>query len=194
MNESTLYCLKHQTQIRRTKDTRVMSQRHSQHGTFHVTTNAHDKIPWCTLGSIPGIIIDNFVATRNIHDARLHAFCILPNHMHMIVSPGEKGLSKFMQSLKSNITKDVHHYLLQYPEIPRNLGRGVPATGNTLCVLRWQNDFFDKRIRDARQLSATFGYVLGNAMHHGLVATQEKWPWSSMHFPHLIDSIEVWLE
>jgi REP element-mobilizing transposase RayT len=82
-------------------------QRHGvQHGTFHVVTRAaHGE--WCTLPNAPEIIIDNVCMTRNMHGARVHAFCFLPDHMHIVVVPGEKGLSRFLQSLKSNAIKDI---------------------------------------------------------------------------------------
>ncbi len=89
-----------------------MSQRHgAQHGIFHVTTNAAKKNPWLTMDGVPNVIIDNLMMTRNVHRAQVHAFCILPDHMHIILTPGEKGLSSFIHSFKRNSSKDIRSIL-----------------------------------------------------------------------------------
>jgi len=84
-----------------------MTQKHFQYGLFHVTTNAKKHVPWCTSGQIPPIILDNLFMTRNLYDAKVYAFCILPDHMHIIVNPGDKGLSQFMHSFKRNAMRDI---------------------------------------------------------------------------------------
>ncbi len=163
------------------------------------------------------MIIDNLRMTRNMQDAKLYAFCILPDHMHILLSPGTKGLSAFVHSFKRNTMRDVRKFfayetatdspcqLLPAAEV-RNLrtvygsGRyGSSAAGNNDrievddWIVGWQKSFHDERIRDARQCSTAFGYIQGNGMKHGLVAEIEDWPWSSLHFPEIIDPCDVWL-
>jgi REP element-mobilizing transposase RayT len=85
-----------------------MAQKHGfQHGTFHITTNTRGKVPWCTYEGIPQILIDNLVMTRNVLKAELYAFCILPDHMHILLNPGKKGLGRFMHSFKKNSSRDI---------------------------------------------------------------------------------------
>lgn len=60
---------------------------------------------------VPPIIIENLKKTREAQPAYIYAFCILPNHMHLLLSPFTKGISKFMQSFKSNVVKDVRAFL-----------------------------------------------------------------------------------
>ena len=69
-----------------------MTQQHfEQQGIFHVTTNAKQKIPWLTWTGVPEILINNLWMTRNLYHAEVYAFCILPDHMHVVLRPGEKG-------------------------------------------------------------------------------------------------------
>ncbi len=176
----------------------IMSQRHgAQHGTFHITINAFERIPWCTLHRTPILIIDNLVLTRNIQKARLHAFCILPNHLHVLLCPGNKGLSAFVQSFKSNCTKDVREHLGKNAALPPQLGRRVPASykkSELLSLIHWQNGFHDERIRDDRQRSAALAYIQCNGSRHHLVKNAMDWPWTSLHFPHIIDPMDIWLD
>lgn len=82
-----------------------------------------------------------------------------------------------------------------------NRGRyGSSATGLTgsmeidLSLIFWQKSFHDERIRNAQQRSSALAYVQGNAMKHGLVTNITDWPWASLHFPELLDPMDVWLD
>ncbi len=161
-----------------------------QFGIFHVTTRTADSRPWCTQLDIPEILIENLRLSRAAQAAKLYAFNVLPNHMHIILSPGTKGLSRFMQSFKSNGVKDVRDHLRKTMIVPQR--RGVAAAG--IKGIAWQKSFFDERIRDSRQCGMAMAYVQGNAMHHSLVTGILDWPWTSLHFPHLLDEMEMWLD
>jgi len=152
-----------------------MSQKHYQqtYAIFHITTNTKDAIPWCTSKSIPMILIKHLCVTRDIYQTQIFAFCILPDHVHCILCPRPKGISKFMQSFKSNSTKEVRK-------------------NQQFALVAWQQGFHDEGIRDSAQRSAAIGYVQGNAMKHGLVKEITDWPWTSLHFPSFIDPMEVW--
>lgn len=152
-----------------------MPQIHYQqrHGIFHVTTNTQDSVPWCTKEGIPHLLIEHLCKTRDTNKALLHAFCILPTHIHLIVCPGAKGISKFLQSLKSNSVKD-----LRKRDSFHNIG--------------WQSGFHDERIRDKAQLSAAISYVQGNGMKHGLAKEVTDYPWTSLHFASVLDPFEPW--
>ena len=43
--------------------------------------------------------------------------------------------------------------------------------------VRWQENFFDHRIRNQRELSEKFSYVLNNPVAKGLCTNAESWPW-----------------
>ncbi|MEQ1849305.1 MAG: transposase [Candidatus Peribacteraceae bacterium] len=145
---------------------------YQQFGLFHVITKTKDSIRWCTRESIPERLIDHLRVTRDIHKAFLHAFCILPNHLHLLLSPGPKGLSSFMRSFKSCSSKEFR--------------RMDPAIG-------WQTGFYDERIRDAKQRGSVVGYIQGNAMKHKLVREVTDWPWTSLHFLDVCDPLEIWV-
>lgn len=194
-----------------------MGQRHpAQAGTFHITTNAAGRVPWCTMEGVPEMLIDNLCMSRSVHSVQLHAFCILPDHVHIIVSVGEKGVSGFMHSFKRNSSKDLHalfpasrsaasfppHISRSAASFTRALHVGTAGVGEPRLrdlkidptLMRWQNGFYDELIRDGRQRSAALSYVHGNAVKHGLVTEILEWPWTSLHYQNRLDSMEVWLE
>ena len=179
-----------------------MTQRHfEQKGIFHVTTNAKQKIPWLTWKNVPETLIDKLHMTRNMQKAAIYAFCILPNHMHIIVRPGEKGLSAFMHSFKRNAMKDIRSFRSgrsrssateRRTDIVQIMHKPPLRNGESPIVLEWQKGFHDERIESADQLENTLAYVRCNAWRHGLVEAPQDWPWSSIHFPFIVDPVEIW--
>ncbi|MEK7137131.1 MAG: transposase [Patescibacteria group bacterium] len=193
-----------------------MPQRHpQQQGTFHLTITSQQRSAWCTLPGIPEILIDNLCMTRNLHKAELLSFCILPDHMHIIMQMGEKGLSAFVHSFKRNSSKDVRYAAIGECDRfdaggARSAGNRTRAAGHPHFVdnqnrsrgsvtaataqeqanaefTGWQRGFHDEWIRDEKQFIAAFQYVEENALKHELVENLEDWKWSSLHFPRLID-------
>ncbi len=159
-----------------------MSQKHiEQFGTFHITTCARGRVPWCTMEGVPEILMENMKMSAHLYETEIVAWCILPNHMHMIVRPGRKGLSAFMHSFKRNSMWQIHNMYPNRPfpgaEVHEPPLRG---TGAGFAIF-WQHGFHDERIRDDDQLDNAIGYVESNACHHELVIDPLHWPWTSLH-------------
>ncbi len=147
----------------------AMPQKHRyQRGTFHITTATKGRMPTCTESDIPKRLIRHLCETRAMQDAQLYAFCILPDHIHILVSPGEKGLSGFMHAFKKNSSRDV----------PK---------------LQWQKGYFDELIRSDKQRGNVIRYIQGNAMKHQLVKEILDWPWTSLYFDGVLDPTDIWL-
>jgi hypothetical protein len=86
---------------------------------------------------------------------RLHAWCIMPNHVHVVVEPfAGHELPEILHSWKSFTAKTAN----------RLLGR----TGGF-----WQDEYYDHLIRDTEEYFHAIGYVLENPARAGL----RDWPW-----------------
>lgn len=160
----------------------LMAQQHTaQEGLFLVTTNAKGRVPWLTIPGVPEVLIDNLTMTRNLYGARLYAFCVLPNHMHIIVNPGPQGISKFMHSFKRQAIDDIH-------KICHTSG-GARTSATDKWDFAWQRSFHLRGLTDDRAIAAALAYVQHNALHHHVVDDTAHWPWSSVHYPHLVDAM-----
>jgi REP element-mobilizing transposase RayT len=95
---------------------------------------------------------------RKLYD--LHAWCIMPNHIHVIWEP-HVPLAKITQWLKGRTARKANAML----------GR----TGQPF----WQDESYDHWIRTNKELDSTIAYVERNPLIAGLVASGEDWPWSS---------------
>lgn len=91
----------------------------------------------------------------------LDAFCVMPNHVHMLIQPfGTGSFARIMQSLKGYTAH----------EINRVMGR----TGSV-----WQEEYFDRAMRDEEHLTKTRSYIEWNPVKAKLCVHPKDWPYSS---------------
>jgi putative transposase len=95
----------------------------------------------------------------------LEAFCIMPNHVHLVFMPLEKSkdvfysLTEILQSLKRHTARQ------------SNLILGRPGAF-------WQDESYDHIICDEAELERIIKYVLYNPVKAGLVDEWSNWKWS----------------
>ncbi len=97
-------------------------------------------------------------ATLHFYD--LHAFVVMPNHVHLLISPK-----------------------ILVPRIMNGL-KGVTARDANLIFARkgkhfWQDESFDHWIRSPREFNRIRTYIEMNPVSAGLASCPEDWPWSS---------------
>jgi acetyl-CoA synthetase len=115
-------------------------------------------------------ILKNPAAARIVRDTlikehekscKIFAWVIMPNHVHVLLRPLEGySLSDIVQTVKSISAHKI------------NL-----ATGRSGHV--WQQDYFDRYVRDAAHFSTTLNYIENNPVKAGLCSTPEEWMFSS---------------
>ena len=91
---------------------------------------------------------------------RLHSFVVMPNHVHLLITPLE-AVSKVMQSLKRFTAREGN----------RMLG----LTGQPF----WQDESYDRLVRNEAEFDRIVRYIEWNPVTVGLSATPEEFQWSS---------------
>jgi REP element-mobilizing transposase RayT len=94
----------------------------------------------------------------------LKAWCLMPNHVHVLVLVTTVPMSEFVQSWKG-------YTAYRCNEI---LGRRDSAF--------WADDYWDAYMRDSEQERRTVRYIEHNPVKAGLVREAKDWPWSSARF------------
>ena len=95
----------------------------------------------------------------------LIAFCIMPNHIHIVFTPLEESkgkyfsLSKIMHSLKRHTARQANLILERNGAF-------------------WQHENYDHYARDEAELERIIKYVLYNPVKAGLMKEQNDWKWS----------------
>jgi REP element-mobilizing transposase RayT len=96
---------------------------------------------------------------------RVLGFCIMPDHIHLLVLNVDGSLVDLMRLLKGRIAKQL---------------RGdVPAP-------LWQRSFHDHLLRRNEDINRTLQYMFENPVRAGLVAEWTEYPWSgSLQWPEI---------
>jgi REP element-mobilizing transposase RayT len=101
-------------------------------------------------------------AERPLQFYDLHAWVIMSNHVHLLVSPRVPP-TRFLQSVKGYTAREANRLLQR--------------TGQPFC----QSESFDHWIRDRQELKRVRSYIEQNPVRAGLVAHQEQYRWSSAY-------------
>ena len=91
----------------------------------------------------------------------VHAFCLMPNHYHLVVESPREALSRAMHSLNGV-------YAETFNARHRRSGH------------LWGDRFALWQIRDDHHLDAACAYVLANPVRAGLCEQVDDWPWSGL--------------
>ena len=129
--------------LRRAHDERVQRHLDEGHGVCYFRRS--------DLAALVANALGHFDGQRYV----LHAWCVMPNHVHVVVQPLPGWeLSRVLHSWKSFTAHAVN----------RRLGR----TGDV-----WHKESYDRIIRDDGEYSRTMRYVLDNPAKAGF----EDWEW-----------------
>jgi REP element-mobilizing transposase RayT len=101
---------------------------------------------------------------RELHAYALHAFIVMPNHVHMLISP-MVPLARITKGLKGSTARFANRCL------------------TSARKHFWQDESFDHWVRTPEQFEKIARYIENNSCSAGLVSRAELWPWSSASRP-----------
>ena len=96
----------------------------------------------------------------------LHAWCIMPNHVHILVEP-RADLDILVQGWKSFTSR----WVLRQNQ---RLSLAIPEPDQL-----WMREYWDRYVRDAEHYQKAVEYIEQNPVKAGLCRRAEDWPWSS---------------
>jgi putative transposase len=97
---------------------------------------------------------------RNRSIYELHNFVVMANHVHLLITL-HVAVSKLTQSLKRFTAREVNRVLGQ--------------TGKPF----WQDESYDRLVRDDQEFNRIAGYIEMNPVRAGVVTKPEDFQWSS---------------
>ncbi len=111
-------------------------------------------------------------ACREKSRFELHAFVIMPDHMHLLITPSpDVSLEKTVQFIKGGFSFQLKSKL----DI-------------------WQRGYNETRIKSGGNFEACKAYIELNPVRARLVERAEMFPFSSMSRPEFIDERPPWFE
>lgn len=120
---------------------------------FHVRIGCFDKEPFFANSSVAAEAVNclrYYAATRIV----LYAFCVMPDHVHVLLSLRREGdsLSRWVADFKRFLVRR--------------------------CGVRFQPGFYEHVLRKEEALHDVARYIIANPLRAGLSGPGESYPWS----------------
>jgi putative transposase len=138
-----------------------IARRVRQAGVYFVTTDTWQKHPLFINTAFANIAVEQIANCRDRGFYKLHAFVLMPDHLHVLLTPGEAiTIEKSMQMIKGG---SAHRMGLERP--------------NKLPI--WHSGFHDRWMRDAEEYRASKRYIEQNPVVAKFVERPEDYAFSS---------------
>jgi len=124
----------------------------------HIDTNI-ESVSWLGEQKIADIVKES-IHFRDGKQFDVHAYCIMPNHVHLLVTNLSDSIPfhRVLGSMKANSAKKCNV----------ELGR----IGETF----WASESYDHLVRTNKSFNRIIGYILNNPVKAGLAEAWEDWP------------------
>jgi putative transposase len=117
---------------------------------WHVTFDTAGRRPVLANYVVAELVVDTLEDRCRKAGANLLLYCVMPDHVHVLVVIEHDDLISIVRAVKSI------------------LGRWWKSQGNQQDL--WQRSFYDRGIRTERDSDEVIGYILKNPVDEGLVA------------------------
>jgi putative transposase len=146
-----------------------IARRVRQAGVYFVTTDTWQKHPLFINTDLANIVIEQILGCRDRGFYKLHAFVLMPDHLHILLTPGDTStVEKAMQMIKGG---SAHKMGLERPQ-------KFPV---------WHAGFHDRWMRDAEEYWGSKQYIEQNPIKAKLVERPEDYPFASASGNYVLD-------
>jgi len=135
-------------------------RRQSSLGIYHVMTRGNDKNEIFHNEKDYKVYLNILRYANKSYDNDVYAYCIMPNHTHMIIKENEDSLSSIMRTINAS-------YALYYNKEYQHVGHV------------FQDRFKSQPIEDERYLMSAVRYIHNNPLVAGMAGDRLKYKWSS---------------
>jgi len=144
----------------KSRSNRLSNYDYSKDQPIHVTICTDNKEKIFNSEANAKIVINELLKTVKDLKFRILCYCLMPDHLHVIVSPGESALplSKFL-----NVFKGKTAAVLKDKENLRKI---------------WQRSAFDHVIRTEENLKTVIEYIMNNPVRKGIVGKADNYLYS----------------
>ena len=129
---------------------------------YHVIVRGNQRQKTFTAESDYQAYIERLARYRKKYDYVLHAYCLMPNHVHLLVESSEQPLAKFMQGLQQSYS--------QYFNL-RHRKTGHVFEGRYKAILCQKDQYLLQLIR----------YIHLNPVRAGMVRSPKRYRYSGDH-------------
>jgi putative transposase len=139
--------------------------------TYFVTTKCWQNISIFQVAESADTLIRKLLEYRDKGSYLLHEFVIMPNHLHVLITPGgSTSLEKSMQLIKGGSSYEIHR---------------LRGTNSQI----WQSGFHESRVRDASDYKNKRDYIYFNPVVAKLAKAPQDWLFGSASGRFRLDPI-----
>ena len=128
--------------------------------TYFITTTTWGSRSLFQTDRMALLFLDTIFQYRRQQKFLLHEFVVMPNHLHLLLTPTGISIERAMQLIKGGFSYRVKKEL-----------------GSTLEI--WERGYVDHRIRDLADYDRHVTYIRQNPVEAQLASTEEEYPYSS---------------
>ncbi len=129
---------------------------------YHVIVRGNQRQKTFTAESDYQAYIERLARYRKKYDYVLHAYCLMPNHVHLLVESSEQPLAKFMQGLQQSYSQYFNR---------KHRKTGHVFEGRYKAILCQKDEYLLQLIR----------YIHLNPVRAGMVRSPERYRYSGDH-------------
>ncbi len=146
--------------FRKRRSLRLLSHDYAESRPYHVTWGTRRGRP-ILLADTARAVADCIEAEADRTPADLYAYCVMPDHVHVLLVPRERGnVIRFVQAVKSRTA------------------RAYIALGGTEKL--WQRGFYDRIVRREEDIARLAEYILANPVRAGLAEDTSTYPFARL--------------
>jgi putative transposase len=138
-------------------------------GTYFVTTQTFGRRKLFQVDQLAELLVKTLFHYRDEQKYLLHEFVIMPDHLHLILTPNDITLERAVQFIKGGYS------------------HAVGQTGRKREI--WQKGFTDHRIRDAGDYQKHREYIHQNPVHARLCLQPQQYTYSSARSGWQLDEV-----
>jgi len=136
----------------------AIPQRTTATGTFFVTSITYNRRRLFQVPRMAELFMESLQHYRAEGHYKLFAFVVMPDHVHLLLTPQQKPVSYVMNLIKGSFS---HRAASSFPV--------------------WQRGFADHLILDRDHFESRRDYIHQNPVRAGLVTSSELYPYSSAY-------------
>jgi putative transposase len=129
--------------------------------TYFVTTKTWQNRALFKVEKLAEVLANNLFNYRDRSTYLLHEFVIMPDHLHLLLTPGSTtSLERAIMLIKGGSSHEIHR-----------------VRGHKMQI--WQSGFYDVTVRDEADYHVKRQYIRMNPVKAGLVERPEDWGFGS---------------
>src|SRR5208337_713661 len=147
-----------------------LAHRTGEGWTYFVTTKSWENVFWFKVIKAAAIVVEKVLDCRDKGDYLLHDFVLMPNRLHIILTPSSVSLEKCMQLIKGGSSFEIHKLRGSRTEV-------------------WQQGYFEFLIKNWAAYKTKRDFVNLSPVVEKLVEKAELWEWGSAGGKYRLDPI-----